>query len=271
MNVFKELTLSVYDTKSYKEFLKNKPTKVFLAGMVLMVVYFLLTMVAPFMKFQIEYGGFANIIQEYVPDFELKDGVLWTEETFEYEEGGTYILIDTDPDFYFYNADEIEYYISDYYQVILMDSEKVIIKDKGQIQSAYFSDLGIDFTKENLFGFVPYAYLIVGAFLLIAFLFMTGAFFFGVLFVALLGMIAASCMKFQLTFGQLYLLGIYARTLPILIKAVLSYLPFTIPMFFVINFGISVLYLVLAIQKMRDQGLAVPLEFTSEQNNYFKD
>jgi len=39
----------------------------------------------------------------------------------------------------FYDADEIEEYISDYYHVILMDSQKVIVKNKGEITGSYFS------------------------------------------------------------------------------------------------------------------------------------
>lgn len=270
MNVFKELVLSVYDFKSYKEFLKNKGGKVFLAGLILMVVYFFLTMIVPFIGLAAEGGGLTENIERYVPEFELSDGTLWVEEPFEFEDGGMYVCIDTDPTSVFYDTDEIGYYISDYSQVILMDSEKIIIKDNGEIQGMYFSDLGWDFDKDDLMGFVPYVYGIVVCFMIFAFLFMTGLFFFGVLFVALIGMIVASCMKYQLTFGQLYQLGIYARTLPLLIKAVVSFLPFSIPMFWIINFGLSVLYLVLAIQKMKEQDLQQPMEFVSEQDNYFR-
>lgn len=269
MNVFKELVLSVYDFKSYQEFLRNKASKVFLAGLILMGFYFLVTMVVPFLNIQIKSGGFVKVINENVPDFEIKNGTLWVEKPFEYEDSDTYVLIDSDSESFFNDVGEIENYITDYNQVLLMDSEKLILKNKGEVQSLYFDQIDLDFSKDSLLGFVPYAYLFVFLFMLAAFIFMTGTFFFGVLFVALLGMIAASCMKYQLTFGQLYLLAIYARTLPILIKAIASFLPFSIPMFLFINFGLSVLYIVLAIQKMRDQELKAPLEFTSDPNNYY--
>ncbi|MCH5344337.1 MAG: DUF1189 family protein, partial [Acetatifactor sp.] len=81
-------------------------------------------------------------------------------------------------------------------------------------------------------------------------------FFFGVLFVALMGMIVASCMNYKLTFGQLYLLGIYSRTLPLLIKALISFLPFHIPFFWVINFGLSLFIMIMAIKKMKEQEAA---------------
>ncbi|WP_024347953.1 DUF1189 domain-containing protein [Lacrimispora indolis] len=270
MNIFKELILSLYDFKSFKEFIKNKRSKVFFAGVVLMVIYFSLTMIVPFIRFQFKTGGFVKIIDDYIPDFELKDGTLWVEKPIEYETDGTYIYIDTAPDTSFYDVDEIGEYISDYYQVVLMDSEKVIVKNKGEIMGRYFSEFDMDFSRETLQQWVPNAYLIVTAFMVLAFIFMTALFFFGVLAVALIGMIVASCMKYRLTFGQLYQMGVYARTLPLLIKAIMSFLPFSIPMFGIINFGLSVLYIVLAIQKMKESDLQKPMEFVSEQGDYFR-
>ncbi|WP_024292661.1 DUF1189 domain-containing protein [Lacrimispora indolis] len=270
MNIFKELILSLYDFKSFKEFIKNKRSKVFFAGVVLMVIYFSLTMIVPFIRFQFKTGGFVKIIDDYIPDFELKDGTLWVEKPIEYETDGTYIYIDTAPDTSFYDVDEIGEYISDYYQVVLMDSEKVIVKNKGEIMGRYFSEFDMDFSRETLQQWVPNAYLIVTAFMVLAFIFMTALFFFGVLVVALIGMIVASCMKYRLTFGQLYQMGVYARTLPLLIKAIMSFLPFSIPMFGIINFGLSVLYIVLAIQKMKESDLQKTMEFVSEQGDYFR-
>ena len=51
MNIFKEMALSIYSYKTYKEFLKNKKSKVFLFGIVLMLIYFAVTMLIPFAGF----------------------------------------------------------------------------------------------------------------------------------------------------------------------------------------------------------------------------
>ena len=252
MNVFKELILSVYKYESYRDFLKNKRRKAFLAGIVLMVIYFSLTMIFPFIRFQVHTGGFARIIEDFIPDFDLSGGKLWVERPIEYESGGIYLNINTYPDNSFYDVDEIGEYISDYYQVLLVDSEKVITKNQGEILGEYFSDLNIEFNRDRLQQLVPQAYLIAAAFMVLAFIFMTTMFFFGVLIVALLGMIVASVMNYRLTFGQLYQMGIYTRTLPLMTKALLSFLPFPMPMFEIINFGLSVLYIVFAIRKMKE-------------------
>lgn len=261
MNIFKEMVLSVYSYKSYKEFLKNKKGKVFGFALMLMLLYFLVKIGIPCAESLIT-ENIAAEIEESVPDFWLKHGKLEVEESFVYNEGNTYIHIDTE-DFFHNNAKTREL-LRDYTSVILMDSEKAIVKDGDEIGEFYFSELDFDFSKDDLMRWASVIYIGVVLFMVIAYLFMTALFFLGVLFVALMGMIAASCMNYKLTFGQLYLLGIYSRTLPLLIKAAVSFLPIDIPFFFIINFGLSLFIIIMAIQKMKEQQLQKPLEFTSQ-------
>ena len=252
MNVFKEMALSIYSFDSYSDFLENRKGKVFGFGLLLMLIYFLITMLIPSVLTFGTPSQMARNIQRNMPDFELKDGTLWVDEVVDLDAGTTYIYIDTDPDYVFYDADEIEDYLDDYYQAILVDSEKIIVKNGGEMQGIYFSDLDMDLDKDDLVELVPYFYVLVIIFMIFAYIWMTALFFFGVLFVALLGMIVASALNYQITIGQLYLLGIYSRTLPLLIKALVSYLPVGIPFFWVINFGLSVFILAMVIRKMKD-------------------
>ena len=114
--------------------------------------------------------------------------------------------------------------------------------------------------------FRPFVNIAIAAVLVIAFLFMEASFFFGVIFVALLGMVVASCMQAKLTFGELYKLGVYTRTTPLLIKAVFSFLPFGLPFFWIISLGISLGYLAGAIRSMNTRDLGgQPVVFHSEE------
>ena len=254
MNIFKEMALSIYSFGSYKEFLQNKKGKVFGFGVMLMLIYFVITMLIPGLVTVFAPNGGIHTVLENIPDFELKNGELWIDDVVEIDEAGTYIYIDTDPEFVFYDADEMAPMLSEYTTAILVDSEKMIIKSEGQVQGFYFSDFGEgDFNKDNLMGLMPTIYIGFVFLMFLLYIIATALFFFGVLFVALLGMIVASALRYQLTFGQLYLLGIYSRTLPLIIKAVVSLLPFNIPYFWVINFGLSVLILFLAIKKMSEE------------------
>ena len=260
MNIFKEMGLAVYSFKSYKEFLKNRKGKVFLFSIVVILIYFFIKMVIPFLM--LNGSGLASVIKENVPDFRLENGVLWVEEEVQIDDGDTCVWIDTDPDEVFYDADEMEEYYDGYTNVWLMDSEKMLIKsNNNNMQQFYFADMDAEFSKEDLMALVPSFYFMMVIIMIICYVVMTALFFFGVLFVALLGMIVASCMRYQLTFGQLYLLGVYSRVLPLLIKALVSYLPFTIPYFWVINFGLSVVIIGIAIKGMRE-------DLLQEQNNF---
>ena len=253
MNVFKEMALSAYSLGSYSEFLKNRKSKVFGFGALLIAIYFIVTVLIPSLVSIVLPSGVVQTLMANVPDFELRDGELWVEDVVEIDEGGAYIYIDTNSDYVFYDADETEQFLYDYSSALLMDSEKVIIKNNGEVQGFYFSDLNLDFDKGDIVKLLPWLYVLYVLVMVFAYICVTALFFFGVLFVALLGMIAASCMKYQLTFGQLYLMGIYSRTLPLLIKALVSFLPFHIPFFWVVNFGLSIFIIVMAIRKMKEQ------------------
>lgn len=261
MNVFKEMALSIYHYESYSKFLKNKKGKVFGFGLLLMLIYVLVVYLIPGTIRMGSPDSMARSFRENVPNFEMKDGILWVDTVVDMEQSGTYIYIDTDPDYVLYDADELSDFLRGYTQAILMDSEKIIIKNNGQVQQGYFSDLGFEFNRDKLEGLIPTLYVLYYVAMIFGYIWMTALFFFGVLFVALIGLIIASAMKCKVTFGQLYLMGIYSRTLPLIIKALVSFLPFHIPLFWVLNFGLSALILGLAMSKMKAQAPQNPGEY----------
>lgn len=220
-----------------------------------MALYFVITLLIPSLVSILSPTGGIHRFVENIPDFELSDGVLWVEDVYEYDERDIYVLVDTDPDYVFYDFDEIEPYFRDYTSVILIDSEKIFVKSDGQVQGMYFSDLGVNFklSKGNLRELAPWAYIFYVMFMIFSYIWMTALYFFGVLFVALMGIAAASIMKCRLSFGQLYVLGIYSRTLPLIIKAVLSLLPIHFPPYIVVNFTISVSIVIAVIRNINRQ------------------
>ncbi len=267
MNVFSKMVHSVYDTRCYRQFLEDKKGKTFLFGFLLVMIYFMVTIMAPFMRFQLSTGGFMNLMNEAVPDFSVKNGMISVARPLEYHEGSTYIFVDTH-DCYLEDED-IAPFLRRNNQVVILDSRRAVIKNNGQTQEILYEDLDPDLniTKAGLMEtWGPIVTVVVAAGLFLVFVGMELLFFFGVLFVALLGMIVASCLQCSLTFGQLYKLGIYTRTTPLLLKAVLSFLPFGIPFFTIISMGISLCYLAAGIRNMKTPPLTGgPLVFSSDQ------
>ena len=267
MNVFSELIHSVYDLKSYGIFLKDKKRKTFLFGFLLVLLYYLVTVILPFVQFQVSTGGIGKIVDELLPDFTISDNKLHVDEPYELIERDVYIFVDTEQEFM--DQDDIQKILRRYNTVLVADENTLVIKNNNQIQYLEFADWSPDLktSKRQLIDmFLPYVNVVIGIVLVVVFLFMQGTFFFGVLFVGLLGMIVASCMKSDLTFGQLYKLGIYTRTTPLLIKGLASFLPFGIPLYFVISIGISLGYLAGAIRNMQTPDLeGNPVVFYSQE------
>jgi hypothetical protein len=258
MNVFKEMVCSVGKPSAYPNFLKNNKGKIFGYGMLLMLFYFLLSAVFPLLVFQIRTGGFGTIVRETLPDFEVTDYGFWIEEPFYYEGGGYYIELDSNQ----YFDEEAAYRFSMGYQgMLLVDSEKMIVKSNGEMQTLYFYMLesGTYFSRQSIMAVIPMIYLFIILFLIFYFIWISILFFFGVLIVSLIGLILNMILKTDLTFGQIFILGIYGRTLPLFFKGfVLRFLswsvfPINIPYFWVINFGVTLVYMFLAMRRIREQ------------------
>lgn len=249
MNVFKEMGCAVAKVSAYPRFLQNKKGKVFGYGVLLITIYFIIAYLIPFAAFMMRIGGIGAAFEEYIPDFQLSAGTLWVEEPFYFDTGSEYVDIDTSM---YFDVDEASAFAGDYSSVIILDAEKVFLKNDGEIQLLYYSDLGeLELSKADLLGIVPMIYGIFIAAYLFLYLGVIGLFFFGVIFIALLGLILGSVLRVNLTFGQTYMLAIYSRTLSLAIKAIVKLTGIAIPMFWVLNFGLSLVYLFLALKQVK--------------------
>lgn len=258
MNVFKEMVCSIGKPSAYPEFLKNKKGKIFGYGMLLMLFYFLLSVVFPLTAFQIRTGGLGTIVKETLPDFEVTDYGFWIEEPFYYEDGNSYIELDSNQ---YFDEDAAYQFSMGYQNMLLVDAEKMIIKSNGQVQTLYFYMLesGTYFSRETIMAVVPMIYLFLILFLIFYFIWISALFFFGVLMVSLIGLILNMVLKSELTFGQIFILGIYGRTLPLFFKGLvlrffnMAIFPVSIPYFWVINFGVTLVYMFFAMKRIGNQ------------------
>ena len=263
MNVFSELIHSVYDCKSYGLFLRDRKRKTFLFGFLLVLLYFLVTILLPFTRFQVSTGGIMKIIDEVVPDFEISDSRLTVERQFEFDQDDIYIYVNTEQEEM--DLGKVQEYLRRYDTVVIADAENLVVKSGVQMEQIQFSDLDPEISKTGMIDmFRPFVTIVIVVVLLAIFLFMEVSFFFGVLFVGLFGMIVASCMQAKLTFGELYKLGIYTRTTPLLIKAILSFLPVGLPFYTIISLGISLGYLSVGIRHINAPVKEDPVVFYSE-------
>lgn len=264
MNIFAELVHSVYDFKSYPGFRRNNGGKVFLYGLLLTLIYFLLSMVLPVAVTLLGFGGFGNIARETIPDFRLEDGTLWVEEAYDFQQydsyqGGICMKVDTSRPI----TEEItDVDLLAFDRVLILDAEHMIVKAEGSsaIRLSYddldLGDWDRDSFLEELMPFVPVVLWV--SLVLILCMGLLG-FFLGALVAAVMGTIISALMGCRLKFGELYKLAIYARTPALLVEAVYAWVPFAIGYFYVINFGISAVYLWKAIQRIKEEEMQPPV------------
>ena len=250
MNIFSEMFYSIAGVKKYPGFLKNKGGKVF--GYVLMVVL-LGTMIAQALtipRTAITVTSLKDALME-IPDFELKNGKLDMEDSFTFDADDVYVFIESEnfPYIMSFSTSEWESRLEDYESVMLMDRNSILIKSDGEIDMYDYPE-SLQVTRSQIYGYLDYIYLIVAIYLVFVYIFSVIGYFFSALFVALVGMIIGSFMKQKLTFGQLYLLSLYAKTLPLFIKGLMKLFSIDVFGFSIITFSIACVYLGFAIHHM---------------------
>lgn len=255
MNIFAELIHSVYDFHGYAAFLENRKFKTFLYGLLLGLLYVLIAVVGPLAAVILPAGGMERLMKDVVPDFALEDGRFWMEEPVEYSQyagyqGGIYVKIDTDHPI----TDEIsnvDLLVFD--KALIMDADNAIIKSEGEVIRTSFANLDFgNWTREEvLTELLPLMQMIMWMVVAVMILFCVIGFFLGALFTAGMGAIISSIMKYSLSFGDLFKLAVHARTVPLLIMMVLAWIPVYVPFPFLVNFGISGVYMWKAILCMK--------------------
>lgn len=253
MNVFGEVSYSFCGVGKYPEFLKNKKGKVF--GYVVWVV-FLFTLIShlftiPNVKVFVEEAKEA--VRE-LPDFSMNDGRLQATESYYYDEDGMMIIVETG-----YGAYINQYQTSDWYEIledyevaVIMDETTILLKSDESIDIYDYPE-SISLKKADIYDWIDYVYILVAIYLVFAYLFSLAGYFLSALLVALMGMMISSFMNKRMTFGQLYLLSLYAKTLPYLLKGILKLLNISFFGYFVVTFVIAGLYLGFALRRINEQ------------------
>lgn len=252
MNVFSEIFYSIAGVKRYPEFLKNKKGKAVLYVALIVLIYFALSNIRTIPDTMDVVSEVQEAVMSF-PDFTLGSGKLQMEKPFYYEEDG--MVFDVDSDYIYIN----EYSMSEWYEMLydydvalIMDETTMVLKSNGNVNIYDFDDLGdgLQISRDWVYDKIDYIYPCVIIFLIFSYLFSFMGYFLTALLVALVGMIMCSFMKQKLTFGQLYLLSLYAKTLPLFIKGLLKLIDYSIPGFSILAFAIACLYVGFAIHNM---------------------
>lgn len=195
-------------------------------------------------------GGVRETVESALPDFELKDGTLWVEQTIQYSDYNVCLWIDTET----MAAEEVqEIDLLAFDKALVMGKEHMLLKTDGEVVRSTYEELGLgNWDREKfLDAYLPYIEMGFWGFLLLGIWSIGLSFFAGVLILAMIGSFLASVMGCRLPFGDLMRLAVHAKTLPTILKGALAYVPVVIPFFTLISLGISIWYMRAGIRSVK--------------------
>ncbi len=249
LNVFKQLYYSLYSPKMMARFRFQKLGKPILYVFLLMI----LTSVPVGIITAVSFTNAYNELKMYmtdVPEFTLEDGTLNSNQStplVRKEDGNTFIFDATGET----KPDDVDTYDS----AIAFLEDRIIVKDAGASQEFDYSNFSsMTFTKkdvidlsENLDNLLP---IFIPLLIFVVYLFQTGLKFIGITVLATIGLLVRSMTRRKVSYKQLWILSVYAVTIPTLFFAIMALLKTTVPFGFLLYWFIAVMLLYLTIKEI---------------------
>lgn len=246
MSFFKQFFTAVYQFDKYNHLAALKAGKVIIYEIIL----FLITILIPFIYFIsvfLFYGGTEGIINKFVPDFKIENGVLYS-DTVVFEEEGILIIVDG-------NNVRDEFDLQRVQNGIIFDKEKIILKNGLKNQQMSYNDflksIGADsFEKKDFLNYTSGINMFIIIFFVITFLALAASEGIGIIIMSLFALLINFILKKELKYSQLLKISVYARTLSVFISAVLMI--FGIGLDFIFMVILNLAYLFFALKNFKE-------------------
>lgn len=251
MNLFIQMRESVIDFNFYKSIKNNRFSRSFVYLLLLFLIIYFINGTKLFIVTRIGVDELVAGMNANVPDFRLENGEFSFSGEMPY-----YISSSTDEAFVIDTTGQVnESILRDVSGGMLITKNTVYVK-RSDIETREFSlseFKGVTLTKANVLEFLPKLSWIAFIFIAFGFIFVLGWKLLNVVILALLGLIVNAVMKGNLKYGNLLNISIYALTLPLLLQLALDLSGYPFPGFWLIYWGISILYVAMAIRSCNEE------------------
>lgn len=261
-NFFAIPVFSFVPTK-YKELVKNSAGKIFGA---IFVTFLILGLIVAF-KVNSTINQVVDVIEESCPNFELSNGEFSIDQPFNFDQDGTYLVIDDS--ITNITEDSIKDLIVEnlYSQIIILGKDSFGMYNNGQIQCYNLSDINLSFSKTSLIDqFIPTMKPIVLGCVVIFYLIYVGFYYLAAWIMSLITNLICKIMKKDIDEKERFRITVLAK-LPVFIISVILGL-FT-PLSIGIWLGalLVIIYVVVIVKLYSDE----PDYYNIEENNYSSD
>ncbi len=244
MIFYQEVWASITKSKVYPQFAKRSWTHIILYLFLFSSLTWLLGFVGIYQNISRGIEEIQTKIMNELPDFMFAEGVLKVNGLMPvilYKDLESIVILDTSG-----NTDES--ILAPYHSGMLILADRMINKrDQArseEIQYTLFS--GVSFSKESIVSWIPYFKWIHLPIALITFLYSFLAYLINALWVTLIGFLLNLFIKTKITFAEMYKMGVYTLTLPLILDTLLPYVGIVLPG--LIFYVVAGLYLALALR-----------------------
>lgn len=250
---FRQIATAVAQPKKYERFLRLSMGRVVAFMIILMLITTFAGYYLPFIASQLFGRSYTDMIDEYVPEFTLKDHILTLSEPVEYDDGYTLVIANSNIEEF--TEEQLEEYKADYMSVYLIGRTNMIFYASGKATTYFYADLAIEeLDREGLRAYVPSVYMMMVVSGIMNFVLRTFWYLAGTLLLMLLAWSMKGFWNMQFHFMELFKLSVFSKVLYELLSSVLRIFRFTIPMDFFIALAVGFIYLNLAVKQLRADG-----------------
>ena len=197
--------------------------------LILLMLVTVIQCVIPMAAYIQSIGGLEAFVYQDIPEFSISDGKLLVSSVVDYESTGVRIIIDTSREqFRKIDADSVAAGMSDTMPIVYLVSQTNIICNT--IPTAFpISSLNLTYDNNRLYQDLP---LFITGYIVFFILKTAVSYLISALFFSLFGALMNKALGLKIKFGQILLIALYAKSVEIILEAILEVL------------GISLLYYV---------------------------
>lgn len=250
MNFFIQMRESVIDFKFYRSIKDNKFSRSFVYLMLLFLIIYFINGTRTFISVRTGIDEIAADLSTNIPEFKLENGEFNFEGEMPY-----YISSSTSEAFVIDTTGKVtDSVLKDVAGGMLITKDKIYLK-RSEVETREFSLAGlkgVTITKSDVLEFLPKLSWIIFIFIAFSFVFALGWKLLNAVILAFLGLAANAIFNGRMKFNNLMNISIYALTLPMLIQLAVNLYGYPVPGFGFIYWGISIIYVVLAVRSCKD-------------------
>ena len=251
--ILKKFTTSVYNFKGYNYFISEKLSKAVIYLLILVLISSSLMIFKKGLSFKNDFTNLKAVLTDEMPPFTLENGqlIIDSEMPIDFEtenDNSSIIIIDTTNKFDKTN-------LHNYDNWIFVGKQDLTVKElSGKTTTLEYSSLQLNdvLTSEKLTSIInTFSAIFIVIVLIFIFIFsFIGKSISVFAIMPLAALIISSILNKKLSYSNLVKISSYALTVPILVKTLLNLIGVTIPMFFLLYYGIGIFYLTFALKNI---------------------